>query len=84
MPRLYLLGPQRVVDSDGRTVEAVVSQPKRFGLLAYLAVEGARRPRGRDELLALFWPDLDEAHARRALTYALYFLRRELGEGIIV
>jgi DNA-binding SARP family transcriptional activator len=33
----------------------------------------------RDTLLGLFWPELDEAHARSALSQAIRFLRRELG-----
>lgn len=50
-------------------------QPKRLALLTYLALA---RPRGfhrRDTLVALFWPDLDEAHARPALRQALTALR---------
>ena len=38
----------------------------------------------RDELLATFWPDLDTGHARASLRRALYFLRQELGEGVVV
>jgi DNA-binding SARP family transcriptional activator len=35
-------------------------------------------------LLALFWPDLDTEHARAALRRALYFLRQQLGEDVLV
>ena len=59
-------------------------QPKRAALLVYLAVA---RPRGfhrRDRLLSLFWPELDESHARDALNSALRFLRRSLGDHVIV
>src|SRR5205085_5937190 len=38
----------------------------------------------RDALLALFWPELDEEHARDALSAALGFLRRALGTGVVV
>src|SRR5439155_12021795 len=40
---------------------------------------GARR----DSVVALFWPELDTAHARGALRQSLRFLRRELGDGIL-
>jgi DNA-binding SARP family transcriptional activator/tRNA A-37 threonylcarbamoyl transferase component Bud32 len=76
--RLRVLGPVELEDSDGRELRAVVAQPKRLALLAYLATS----PRGfhrRDTLLALFWPDLDEARSRAALNQAIRFLRRELG-----
>ena len=87
MIRLLLLGPQDLTGDEGGSLHAVLAQPKRFGLLAFLAVEGARGPvkkHRRDELLAMFWPEQDESRARRGLTYALYFLRRELGSGIVV
>ena len=87
MIRLLLLGPQGLTGDEGQSLTAVLAQPKRFGLLAFLAVEGARhavRRHRRDELLAMFWPEQDESRARRGLTYALYFLRRELGSGVVV
>ncbi|MGN6393360.1 MAG: BTAD domain-containing putative transcriptional regulator [Gemmatimonadales bacterium] len=66
-------------DAGGRELRAVLQQPKRLALLAYLAVAAPRRFHRRDSLLALFWPDLDQEHARAALRRALYFLRSELG-----
>jgi DNA-binding SARP family transcriptional activator/TolB-like protein len=62
----------------------VLTQPKRLALLAYLARANSSGFRRRDTLVALFWPDLDEAHARGALRQALRFLRRALGDGVIV
>jgi len=62
----------------------VLRQPKRLALLAYLAVS---RPRGfhrRDTLLGLFWPELDEEHARNSLGQAVHVLRRELGSESLV
>lgn len=84
MVELRILGPPRLVGSDGQTVETVVRQPKRTALLGYLA---AALPRGfhrRDKLVALFWPELDEAHARNALSQALHVLRAALGEAAIL
>jgi len=81
---LRTLGVLDLSDRDGRTVDTVLRQPKRLALLSYLA---ARRPapvESRDVLFALFWPQLDQAHARNALNKTLHFLRRTLGEGVVV
>jgi DNA-binding SARP family transcriptional activator len=82
MIELRMLGTLNVKGTDGRAVHSILAQPKRLALLAYLAVhtdQGARR----DSVVALFWPDLDTAHARGALRQSLRFLRRELGAGIL-
>jgi DNA-binding SARP family transcriptional activator/thioredoxin-like negative regulator of GroEL len=81
---LRVLGPLELVGSDGTEVRRVLQQPKRLGLLAYFALRSPQRFHRRDALLALFWPDLDTEHARSALRRSLYFLRRELGDGIVV
>ncbi len=83
MIRLHTLGALDLRAPDGRELRSVLRQPKRLGLLAYLAVASPRRFHRRDSLLALFWPDLDQAHARAALRRALYFLRAELGAEVI-
>ena len=62
---------------------AVLSQAKRAALLVYLAVAAPRTFQRRDTLLALFWPELDQEHARAALRQSLTFLRRELGDAVI-
>jgi serine/threonine protein kinase/DNA-binding SARP family transcriptional activator len=83
MIRLSVLGKLDLRDDARGELDAVLSQPKRFGLLVYLS---AARPHGfhrRDTLLALFWPELDEAHARNSLNQALRFLRQELGPNAI-
>jgi DNA-binding SARP family transcriptional activator len=63
--------------ANGRELQTILAQPKRFALLTYLAVRPTVVHR-RDSLLALFWPDLDDTHARWALGQALRFLRKEL------
>src|SRR5207253_9664100 len=68
----------------GRDVASLVHQAKRAALLAYLAAATPRGPHRRDKVLALFWPELDEAHARAALNQAVYVLRATLGEDAIV
>jgi DNA-binding SARP family transcriptional activator/TolB-like protein len=81
--QFHTLGTLDLRGSDGREVRAVLQQPKRLGLLAYLAVASPRRFHRRDTLLALFWPELDQEHARAALRRALYFLRAELGPDVV-
>lgn len=64
--------------------DSSVTQPKRLALLAYL---GLARPRGyhrRDTLLALLWPELDQARGRKALSQSLFYLRRALPDEILL
>jgi DNA-binding SARP family transcriptional activator len=78
MIRLRLFGPLELIDAQGAEMRAVLAQPKRLSLLAYLAAASPRGFHRRDTLLALLWPELDDAHARKALNQALGFLRQEL------
>jgi DNA-binding SARP family transcriptional activator/TolB-like protein len=82
--RLELLGGVSLRDSAGQELTAVLAQPKRLALLAYLATAPGRRPRRRDSVLGLLWPESDEARARNALNRSLSFLRGWLGSGVIV
>ena len=81
---LSLLGASELRGEDGAPIDAVLSQPKRLALLAFLAVDRPVRLHRRDSLLLLLWPESDESHARGALSQALTFLRRSLGDGVIV
>lgn len=67
----------------GREATAVLAQPKRLALLAYLAAAAPYGFHRRDILLALFWPEADQNRARSALRQATHFLRHELGTGVI-
>lgn len=81
---LRMLGPLDLRTSDGGVLQAVLGQPKRLALLAYLA---AARPIGfhsRDTLLCLLWPECDQEHARAALRQSVYVLRRALGPDVLV
>src|SRR3979409_1870888 len=69
---------------DSGESRAIAAQPKRLALLTYLALADSSGFRRRDAILALLWPDLDEAHARGALRQGLHFLRRSLGEDALV
>jgi DNA-binding SARP family transcriptional activator len=83
MIRFHTLGVLDLRGPDGAELGAVLRQPKRLGRLAYLALASPRRFYRRDSLLALFWPTLDEEHARAALRRALYFLRMDLGSEVV-
>lgn len=78
--RLKLLGAPGL-DGPGRDPSAILSQPKRLALLAYLAVHGGWVR--RDALVPMFWSDLDADRARRALSQALHVLRRSLGSDVV-
>jgi len=84
MIELRTLGGTGLRGDDGAELRPVLAQPKRFGLLVYLALAGGSGLRRRDSLVALFWPELDDEHARGALRQSLSFLRRELGDGVVV
>ncbi len=84
MIKLGMLGTLSLSDADGREVRAVLRQPRRLALLAYLAAATPRGFHRRDSLLVLFWPELDQEHARAALRQALHVVRDALGAAVIV
>ena len=84
MIRLRTLGSLDLRVEDGTEVRAIIRQPKRLAILAYLALA---RPRGfqrRDVLLGRFWPETDTERARHALSQQVYSLRQRLGADAIV
>jgi DNA-binding SARP family transcriptional activator len=82
--RLRTLGTLDLRDAEGRALDAVLAQPKRIALLAYLALATPRGSHRRDTILAILWPEQDAEHGRNALAQAIYFLRRALGPGALV
>ena len=84
MIELRMLGRLSLTGADGREVRTLLGQPRRFALLAYLAAATPLGFHRRDTLLALFWPELDQEHARTALRQALRVLRTALGSGVLV
>ena len=84
MFRLRVLGQVDLCDPEGREVTAVLVQPKRLALLAYLAMTGAAGFQRRDLLLLRFWPELTEPRARNALRQAVHQLRRALGGDVVL
>lgn len=79
MIQLRMLGRLALTSEDGASMGAVLNQPKRFALLAYLAAVHPPADSSRDTLIALLWPELDESRARTGLRQALHGLRRVLG-----
>lgn len=77
MLRLITFGGLTLLQ-DGEPASGAVSQRSRLALLAVLAASGDRGV-SRDSLAAMFWPDSDPEHARRALNQNIYGTRRYLG-----
>src|SRR2546427_5253427 len=84
MIELRMLGRLSVTGAAGREARTRSGQPRRFASLAYLAAATPLAFHRRDTLLALFWPELDQEHARTALRQALRVLRTTLGSGGVV
>ena len=84
MIEFRLLGALHLTDAEGREVHSLLTRPRRLALLAYLAAATPKRLHRRDSLLALFWPELDQEHARAALRQALHVVRDALGADVIV
>jgi DNA-binding SARP family transcriptional activator len=82
--KLHLLGPVSVCGSGGKEFLAILARPKRFALFAYLALRTQEGFCSRDSLLALFWPEFDQAHARGALRQAIHVLRSTLGGATVL
>jgi TolB-like protein/DNA-binding SARP family transcriptional activator/Flp pilus assembly protein TadD len=81
MIQLQLLGAIEL-RRDGVDVRSVLVQAKRLALLAYLRMAPGFVP--REKLLGLFWPESDDERARNALRQSLHFLRRSLGDEVVV
>src|SRR4051812_41562238 len=81
---LCVLGPSDLRDERGRSVEAILRQPKQLALLTYLAIVTADGFRRRDQVIGLFWPDLDQTQARTRLRKSLHGLREDLGADAVM
>lgn len=83
MIRFRVLGSIDLRHDDGTAIDAVLRQPKRAALLAYLAASPRGVLRRRDAIVSMFWQEADERHARDSLSAALSFLRRHVGPAAI-
>src|SRR5688500_15042579 len=84
MIRLQTLGSLVLRAADGTALHAILRQPKRLALLAYLAIEKPGTFHRRDHLLGLFWPENDLKSGRAALSQAIHYLRQALGRDAII
>ncbi|MFN0179663.1 MAG: hypothetical protein ACKVZ0_12765 [Gemmatimonadales bacterium] len=84
MIELRTLGTVDLRSSERGELKSILQQPKRLALLVYLVTAKPGKLARRDSLLALFWPELDQEHARAALRRALYFLRQAGGADLVV
>lgn len=79
-----MLGGAALENEQHRSFEALLRQPKHLALFSYLALPRPGHWHRRDSILAIFWPEQEQAKARSALRSALYTLRRHLPEGVLV
>lgn len=73
--RVRLLGPFEI-ERDGQPIELPSADSAR-ALLAFLLLNRGR-PHARLALIDRFWPELEEARARRAFSQALWHVRRSV------
>jgi DNA-binding SARP family transcriptional activator len=83
MITLRTLGAIGLATDDGRALDGLLRQPKRFAVLAYLACPRPGTWHRRDTLMAMFWPELDSQRARGALRNALYVIRQQVGAEVV-
>ncbi len=80
MLRARLLGALEV-ELDGTAIESPATQ-RPWALFAYLALTSGTVSRA--ELASTFWPDVLDQSARASLRSALWALRRQLGDCVVV
>lgn len=81
---LRILGPTELHGPQFEGTDTLLRQSKRLALLAYLTVSTAEGFRRRDQVIAYFWPDLDQAQSRTYLRKALYGIREALGQDVFL
>jgi DNA-binding SARP family transcriptional activator/tetratricopeptide (TPR) repeat protein len=84
MHLLRTLGSAALFQPAASGVRPVVMHAKRLALLIFLARGSRNALLRRDLLLALLWPELDQAHGRGALRQTLSGLRKQLGPDVLV
>jgi len=81
--RIDVLGTSSLRGDEGKLIQSVLQQPRRFALLVYLALESRSGPVQRDTVLGVFWPEKSQDNARGSLKQAIHYLRRSLGADAI-
>lgn len=77
---LQLLGPVALHRAAGLSSVPHLTQPRPLAVLSYLVLARPRRLHSRDTLLALLWPEADQARGRHALRNVLHLLRKAIGD----
>lgn len=80
---LRVLGSLGYDGPDLKAARPILRQPKRASVLVYLLLRDPGSFVSRDDLLAVFWPETDETHARNALRQTLAFIRSHLGPNAV-
>jgi DNA-binding SARP family transcriptional activator len=78
-PALLLLGGVELRGVSADDAGQLLAQSKTVAFLSCLALSPPGRHQRRDRLVALLWPELDQAHARAALRKAVHAARQALG-----
>jgi serine/threonine-protein kinase len=81
---LILLGGVALRGIPAAEADALLTQSKVVGLLAYLALSPRGTFQRRDRIVGLLWPELDQPHARTALRKAVHLARSTLGDTAIL
>lgn len=84
MIELRVLGSADVSGVAPRHADALCAQPKRLAVFVYLTLMTPRGYQRRDRIIGLFWPELDQEHARAQLRRVLFEIRRSLGDAAII
>lgn len=84
MIEVRTFGHIELTTGGGDEIEALIAQPMRFALFCYLALPAPGTFHRRDTLLAMFWPEADHKRARASLRQSLAYLRRILGEDVLM
>jgi DNA-binding SARP family transcriptional activator/TolB-like protein len=79
---LKLLGSVRLESPEG-PVRGRAAHRRRLAVLALLAVPPGRSLT-RERIIALLWPEASAEGGRRLLTEALYILRKEMGDRVVL
>lgn len=81
---ICLLGGVELRGATAGVADQLLAQSKIVALLAFLVLSPDGRFQRRDRLVALLWPELDQAHARAALRKAVFVARGSLGPDVIM
>ena len=82
--QLRLLGSPEFSTAGASGVVGLLAQPKSLAVLVFIALAPPPGFRRRDHIVAMFWPEHDQPHARGALRRILHVLRDALGSESLV